>query len=77
MSSPSRPASVAHTTLSTSGAFITRRTTSNWVAVRSSTTSGHCRGSMGSSSRRQRFHSGRMSCGCASPTRCPMAHVTT
>ena len=40
-------------------------------------TSGHDSGSIGKVSRRQDFHSGRISCGCASDAKCPMAHVTT
>ncbi|WP_244224635.1 hypothetical protein, partial [Corallococcus sicarius] len=55
MSSPSRPASVAHTTDATSGAFITRRTTSNWSFVCGDTTSGQSSGSMGRCERCQRF----------------------
>ena len=52
-------------------------TTLNCSFVDSSTVSGHCSGSMGSDSARHAFQSGLISCGCANPTRCPIAHVTT
>ena len=54
-----------------------RFTTANCSRVPSLTTSGHSAGSIGSVERLHRFQSGFISCGSASATRCPIAHVTT
>ncbi len=77
MSSPSRPASVAAMTRSIWREERIFFTTSNWSRVSGRTISGQADGSMGSVSRRQRFHSASIWWGCASATRWPMAQVTT
>ncbi len=77
MSSPSRPASVAQTTFSTSGALRTLARASKCPRVFSSAFSGHSPGSMGSRSRRHGFQDGSISCGSQRPTRWPMAQLTT
>ena len=68
---------MAQTTYATSRPCMSFLTVLNWSFVDSSTASGHCSGSMGSDSARHAFQSGLISCGCANPTRCPIAHVTT
>ncbi len=77
MSSPSRPASVAHTTSLTSGSRSTFFTTANCPFVPSETTSGHSEGRRGRAAADQGFHSGLISGGSARRTRWPMAQVTT
>ena len=54
-----------------------RRTTSNWSPRLAHDDQRLAVGSIGRVARRQRFHAGLISCGWASATRCPIAHVTT